>query len=63
MPRAGVPYLVMVDPSCQPPAAVFYELLDGDYVKRARSEGGFLQLDRPFSVLLDLTLPTPPAAG
>ncbi|MDQ4102744.1 MAG: hypothetical protein M3186_03140 [Actinomycetota bacterium] len=53
----------MVDPSCQPPAAVCYELLDGDYVERVRSEGGFLQLDRPFSVLLDLTLLTLPATG
>ncbi len=60
---AGVPYLLMADPSCQPPSAVYYELLDGDYVERARSEDGLLRLDRPFPVRLDLTLPVPPAAG
>lgn len=61
--ESGIPYLLMVDPSCQPSSAVCYELLDGDYVECARSEGGLLKLDRPFSVRLDLTLPAPPAAG
>ncbi|MGH3985219.1 MAG: Uma2 family endonuclease [Pseudonocardiaceae bacterium] len=61
--EAGVPYLLMVDPSCQPPAAVCYELLDGEYVERAGSDGGLMLLDRPFSVRLDLTLPASPAAG
>jgi hypothetical protein len=53
----------MVDPSCQPPSAVCYELVDGDYVEHARSEDGHLQLDRPFPVRLDLTLPAPPEAS
>jgi len=61
--EAGVRYLLMVDPSCQPPSAVCYALLDGDYVEHARSEDGLLRLDRPFPVRLDLTLPAPPAAG
>jgi Uma2 family endonuclease len=61
--EAGVPYLLMVDPSCQPPSAVCYELVDGDYVEHARSEDGHLQLDRPFPVRLDLTLPAPPEAS
>lgn len=61
--EAGIPYLLMVDPSCQPPSAVCYELLDGSYVERVRSENGLLQLDRPFRVQLALTLPTPPTAG
>ncbi len=60
---AGVPHLLMVDPSCQPPSAVCYELVDGDYVEHARSEDGHLQLDRPFPVRLDLTLPAPPEAS
>ena len=61
--EAGVPYLLMVDPSCQPPSAVCYELLDGDYVGRVRSEDGLLRLDRPFRVRLALTLPDSPTAG
>ncbi len=61
--EAGVPYLLMVDPSCQPLSAVCYELLDGDYLEHAHSEDGLLRLDRPFPVRLDLTLPAPPAAG
>jgi Uma2 family endonuclease len=60
--EAGVPYLLMVDPSCQPSSAVCYELLDGEYVERVRSEGGLLLLDQPFPVRLDLTLPASPAA-
>ncbi|MGH3802453.1 MAG: hypothetical protein ACRDTD_20460, partial [Pseudonocardiaceae bacterium] len=61
--EAGIPHLLMVDPSCQPPSAVCYELLDGDYVERVRSEDGLLRLDRPFQVRLALTLPAPPTAG
>jgi Uma2 family endonuclease len=52
--EAGIPYLLIVDPSCQPPSAVCYELLDGNYVERARSEDGLLRLDRPFRVQLIL---------
>lgn len=61
--EAGVPYLLMVDPSCPPPSAVCYELRDGGYVERVRSEDGFLQLDRPFRVRLALMLSPPPSAG
>lgn len=61
--EAGIPYLLMVDPGCQPPSAVCYELLDGSYVECARSEDGFLRLDRPFQVRLTLTLPTAPRDG
>lgn len=58
--EAGIRYLLMVDPSCQPPSAVCYELLDGDYAEHARSEDGLLGLDRPFPVRLDLSLPVSP---
>lgn len=61
--EAGIPYLLMVDPGCQPPSAVCYELVEGRYVECARSEDGFLRLDRPFQVRLTLTLPTPPSVG
>ena len=61
--EAGIPYLLMVDPSCDPPSAVCYELRDGGYVERVRSEDGILLLDRPFRVRLALTLPAPPTAG
>ncbi|MDQ3153539.1 MAG: Uma2 family endonuclease [Actinomycetota bacterium] len=71
--EAGIPYLLMVDPSCQPPSAqppsaqppsaVCYELLEDGYVERVRSEDGLLRLDRPFRVQLALTLPAPPTAG
>jgi Uma2 family endonuclease len=57
---ARIPYLLLVDPSCQPPSAGCYELLDGSYVERVRSEDGLLLLDRPFPVRLTLTLPPPP---
>jgi len=61
--EAGIPYLLMVDPSCQLPSAVCYELLDGSYVERARSQDGLLRLDQPFPVRLALTFPAPPTAG
>ncbi|MGH3915370.1 MAG: Uma2 family endonuclease [Pseudonocardiaceae bacterium] len=61
--EAGIPSLIMVDPSCQPPSAVYYELLDGDYVERVRSQDGLLLLERPFRVRLTLTLPASPTAG
>jgi len=60
---AGIPYLLLVDPSCQPPSAVCYELLDGSYGERVRSENGLLLLDRPFPVRLTLALPAPPTPG
>lgn len=45
--EAGIPYLLMVDPDCQPTSAVCFELADDGYVECARSEDGFLRLDRP----------------
>ncbi|MGH3815832.1 MAG: hypothetical protein ACRDUV_25845 [Pseudonocardiaceae bacterium] len=62
----GPPYTELVDGLLvmSPVSAYRHQrLLDGDYVECARSEDGLLQLDRPFSVRLDLTLPDPPAVG
>lgn len=56
--EAGIPYLLMVDPSGQPPSAVCYELLHGAYAECARSEDGLLRLDRPFQARLCLALPS-----
>ncbi|MGH3693108.1 MAG: Uma2 family endonuclease [Pseudonocardiaceae bacterium] len=61
--EAGILYLLMVDPSCQPPSAVCCELVEGSYVERVRSEAGVLRLDRPFRVELALSCPTPPAVA
>jgi len=55
--EAGVPCLH--GRSEQPLSAVCYELLDGGYVKRVRSEDGLLRLDRSFRVRLTLTFPAP----
>lgn len=60
--EAGIRYLMLVDPG-DPPVAELYELRDGEYVEIARSEGGRLEMSRPFPAVLDLSPPArPPAA-
>lgn len=51
--EAGIPFLMLVDPG-NPPVAALLELRGDDYVAVARSNGGRVELQRPFPVMIDL---------
>jgi Uma2 family endonuclease len=53
--EANVPYYLLVNPAAEPTEAVLLELVDGEYTEALRSEGGKLELIRPFTATLDLT--------
>lgn len=53
--EAGVPFLLVVDPTADPVSAICYELRSGEYQESARSDGGCLSMTRPFPVTVDLT--------
>ncbi|KOX33233.1 hypothetical protein ADK67_06615 [Saccharothrix sp. NRRL B-16348] len=53
--EAGVPFYLVVDPKGGDPVATLFELDGVEYVETARSEGGFLKLERPFPVTIELS--------
>jgi Uma2 family endonuclease len=52
--EAGVPFLVLVDPGTGPYSAICLELDGDEYRESARAQDGWLTLERPFSVTVDL---------
>ncbi|ROP40957.1 Uma2 family endonuclease [Saccharothrix texasensis] len=53
--EAGVPFYLVVDPRGGEPVATLFELDGVDYVESVRSEGGYLKLERPFPVTIELS--------
>jgi Uma2 family endonuclease len=53
--EAGVPFYLVVDPRGGEPVATLFELDGVDYLEAVSSEGGFLKLERPFPVTIELS--------
>lgn len=53
--EAGVPFLLIVDPTADPVSAICYELRGEEYRESARSDDGCLSMTHPFPVTVDLT--------
>ncbi|MFE0027399.1 Uma2 family endonuclease [Amycolatopsis sp. NPDC059021] len=49
-----IPYYLLVDPAEEPAAATMFALSGEDYEPIAKSEGGRLELTRPFTASIDL---------